>query len=79
MVRANEKDRLNNFNTRLPTGKEGLLLDETTDDAEGVVEGAIGLFEHQFVGSAKEDRDRLTGVLHTSHLQMHKQVREPKK
>ncbi|GMT16736.1 hypothetical protein PFISCL1PPCAC_8033, partial [Pristionchus fissidentatus] len=39
------------------TGKQESLLDEASDDTEGVVEGAISLLKHQLVGSTEKDGD----------------------
>ena len=44
---------------RAPTRDQGLLLDEAADDAEGVVEAALGFVEDEAVGAADDDADRL--------------------
>ena len=49
------------------------LFDETPHDAERVVNGSVGLLEHQFVGAADQHRHCLARVLNTSHLQSHKE------
>lgn len=38
------------------------LLDQTADDAEGIVDGSFGLLNHQLVGTTDDNTDRLSGI-----------------
>jgi len=52
--------RLGDFDLgRAAAGDEGFLLDEAADDAEGVVEAALGFVEDEGVGAAADNGDRL--------------------
>ena len=46
---------------RAAAGDQSASLDQTTDDAEGVVKRAIRLVENEFVGTAKKDGNGLAG------------------
>ena len=50
------------------TVNKGSLLDESSDDTEGVMEGAVSLVEDQLVGASKEDGDGFAGVRAASHF-----------
>ena len=45
------------------------LLDETSYDAESVMNGPLGLLKYQLVGAAHQDGDGATRVLNSRHLQ----------
>lgn len=53
---------------RAAAGDEGALLDQAPNDALRVVDGAVGLLQHQVVGSAEEDRHGLAGILDAGEL-----------
>jgi len=44
------------------SGDERSLLNESTDNTEGIMEGTVGLFEHESVGATEEDGNSLTLV-----------------
>ena len=47
---------------------EGSLLDESTHNAESIMEGALSLIDDELVGASQEDRDGLTLVGASSNL-----------
>jgi hypothetical protein len=50
------------------SGNERLLLNETADDTESVVQGSVGLFQNQVVGAVDDDGDGLARVLDAREL-----------
>lgn len=53
---------------RTTTGDQSTLLDQASNDTEGVVETSLALLEHQRVGTRAEDADRLAHVLDARDL-----------
>lgn len=47
------------------------FFDEAADDAEGIVDGAFSLLDHQLVGAAHHDAHRLTRIGTTGDLHTH--------
>lgn len=50
------------------TWNQESLLDEGSDDTEGVMEGSLSLLEHELVGSSNEDGNSLLLGWASSHL-----------
>ena len=53
---------------RAAAGDQSALLDQTPHDALSVVDGPIGLLQHQVVGPTEQDRHGLAGILHAGEL-----------
>ncbi len=53
---------------RAAAGDERFLLDQAADDAQGVVQAALGFVEDEGVGAAADDGDRLPGAFDACHF-----------
>ena len=53
---------------RAAASDQEALLDQAADNAEGVMDGAVRLLQHELVGAADDDRAGLAGVGHPGDL-----------